>query len=383
MGQTLFRQDKRIFGIQHADLLHHLFIIGKTGVGKTTLMKFMLEQHIKNGQGCALLDPHGDMVGELVQSMSADQRKRLVYMNIPDPKLELGYNPLAFVSAERRPLLASGIMEIVKKQFDGRSWGVRMEHLLRNALLTLLEQPEASFADILRLFTDNAYRSKAITNVQNQHVRNFWLKEYAKYSYRLKAEAVIPVQNKFGGFLSNPTLARILTENENRIRLRSIMDNNQILLINLAKGQVGDDAANLLGGLFLTSLGLAAYSRNDIAEHKRQNFFIYVDEFHNFSTSSTTSMMAELRKYHVGLITSTQYLHQLDRDIREAVIGNAGSLVSFRVGSKDAKYLSDEFDRVFSPSDLIRLHNTEFYIKMLINHEVTAPFSAQTLLNSG
>ena len=283
------------------------------------------------------------------------------------------------MSPDRRPLLASGVMEIFKKQWDGRSWGVRMEHLFRNVLLTLLQQPQATIADALRLFTDSAYRTKALTYVNNEHVKNFWFKEFAKYSHRVKIEAVIPIQNKLGGFLSNPTLASILTTNKKLIRLRSVMDDRKILLVNLAKGQIGEDAANLLGGLILTSLGLAAYSRSEMPEGSRTPFHIYADEVHNFATSSTAAMMRELRKYGVSLTLANQYLEQLDKAIREVILGNAGSLCCFRLGAHDAGYLEKTFDSNFTAQDVMRLANYDLVIKLMIDGMPSRVFSARTL----
>ncbi len=379
IGRINFRRDTRFFGISQDDRLHHMYIIGKTGTGKSTLLKTMIREDIQSGRGCALLDPHGDMVEEVVESLSEKDMDRLVYLNVPDPDLEWGYNPLAYVSLERRPLLASGVMEILKKQWDGRSWGVRMEHLLRNVLLTLLEQPQATIADVLTLFTDKTFRAKALSNVKNEHVRNFWEKEFDKYSYRVKIEAVIPIQNKLGGFLSNPTLARILITNTKKIRLRSVMDDGKILLVNLAKGQIGEDAANLLGGLLLTSLGLAAYTRNDTPENKRRPFHIYADEFHNFATLSTASMLSEMRKYSVSFTLANQYLYQLDQNIREAVMGNTGSLISFRVGAKDARVIAEELNGKFTSDDLLNLPNYSFYMRQMIDGLPSRGFSGSTV----
>ncbi len=379
LGQLNFRRDKQLFGIKQKDRLHHMYIIGKTGVGKSTLIKNMILQDINADRGCALLDPHGDLVSEIVERIPEHRKNKLIYFNVPDQNLQWGYNPLVFVSPERRPLLASGVMEILKKQWDGRSWGVRMEHLLRNALLTLLEQPHATIADVLRLFTDTSYRKKALGNVTNEHVKNFWFKEFAKYSYRLKAEAVIPVQNKFGGFLSNPTIANILTKNKKMIRMRSVMDDGKFFLVNLAKGQIGEDTANLLGGLILTSLGLAAYSRSDISENSRRPFHIYADEIHNFATLSTASMMSEMRKYACSLTFANQYLLQLDKVIREAIIGNAGTLICFRLGGHDSIFFEKGFCGTCNANDLMKLENFNLYLKMMIDGMPSRSFSALTL----
>ena len=379
IGVTNARQKFIPFGIKQADRLHHLYVIGKTGTGKTTLLRNLIEQDIRAGRGCALLDPHGDMVADVAASVPEVEQDRLIYFDVTDPKLQWGYNPLAFVSSERRPLLASGILEIFKKLWP-KEWGVRMEHLFRNAILTLLEQPKATLSDVIRLFTDKSYLYQCLRNVQNESVQAFWRKEFAKYSYRLKAEATIPIANKLGGYLSNPTLSRILCNAPQTIRLRSVMDEQKILLVNLAKGQIGQDATNLLGSMLLTSIGLAAYSRSDIPEHNRTPFYTFVDEAHNFVTLSTANMMSELRKYGIGLTFANQYLHQMELDIREAITGNAGSVIAFRSGPQDAGYLEKEFGGMVTARDILQLPNWNMYLKLMIDGMPSKCFSGETAL---
>lgn len=233
-------------------------------------------------------------------------------------------------------------------------------------------------ADILTLLTDNSFRRHAAAQVTNPRVRDFWLKEYQNYSYRLRAEAIVPIQNKVGAFLADPTLNRILTQAKETISLRKIMDEGKILLANLAKGKIGEDSSALLGGLLVTTIGLAAFSRADVPEEERRNFYLYIDEFQNFTTLSLANMASELRKYHIGMILANQYLHQLEPDIQYAVLGNVGTLISFRLGAKDAPYIAKEFSPKFEDTDIINLPNYRIYLKLMIDGEPSKPFSAET-----
>lgn len=381
LGTTNARRQFRRFGIKQPDRLLHTYIIGKTGVGKTTLLENLIVQDIEHGNGCAVLDPHGDMVERLkawIVNNPAVDPSRIIYLNVPDPAQPYGYNPLRRVSEPLRPLLASGLLEVFKKLWN-EAWGVRMEHIFRNVLHTLLDQPESNLGDIPRILTDKDFRRRAIQHVISPYVRDFWNKEFAKYSYRYRADAIAPILNKVGGFLANPTLSRILTEPKQNLSFRRIMDNRQVLLVNLAKGKLGEDASHLLGGLLLTSLGLAAFSRADQDSSERVPFHTYVDEFQNFTTLSLVNMASELRKYGMSLTLANQYLSQLEPDIRSAVLGNAGTLISFRVGGEDTRVLSQQFEPVFSQFDLLNLPNHEYYIKLMIDGRPSQPFSVTAL----
>ena len=378
LARTDTRDRHYPFGIKQADRLSHLYVIGKTGVGKTTLLENLVLQDINDGRGCALIDPHGDLVERVASRVPAWRRDDVVYVSVPDPKQPYSYNPLARVSADKQPLVASGLMEVFEKMW-GDAWGVRMEHILRNSLLTLLEQPRATVPDILRLFSDKDFRKAAIARITNEQVKLFWKTEFEQYNIRQRPEALAPIQNKVGAFLSDPRIHRIVAGSGTPLRLRSIMDEGRVLLINLAKGKIGDDSSSVLGGLFVTALGLAAYSRADIPEDERRPFFIYIDEFQNFTTLSIANMLSELRKFRVGMVLAHQYLAQLDPDIRHAVLGNAGTLISFRVGPEDAALLAREFEPVFLPLDLMNLPNHEIYLKLMIDGTPSRPFSAATL----
>jgi hypothetical protein len=303
-ARTNSRVPFRLFGIKQPDRLSHMYIVGKTGTGKTTLIETLVLQDIAANRGCALIDPHGDLV-ERVACAAARSRPDVIYLNAPDSNQPYTYNPLSRVSPEKRALVASGLLEVLKKMWTD-AWGVRMEHILRNTLLTLLEQPGATMADIQPLLTDEEFRAKAVGNIGNAQVRRFWDNEYDTYSKRYQAEGVAPILNKVGAFLADPRLYRILARHENALRLRSMMDQGQVLLVNLAKGEIGEDSAGLLGGLLMTSLGLAAFSRTELPEHARRPFFLFVDEFQEFTTLSIANMLSELRKYQVGAILANQ-----------------------------------------------------------------------------
>lgn len=377
-ARTNARQDLQLFGIKQPDRQSHMYVIGKTGTGKTTLLETLIYQDIAEGRGLALIDPHGDLVERIAASIPNHRLNDLVYLNVPDADLSYGYNPLARVSANRRPLVASGLLDVLKKMWSD-AWGVRMEHILRNTILALLDQPSATLPDILLMLTDKNFRSQAIRNIENEQVLKFWTNEFPNYSGRYQADGIGPIQNKVGAFLADPRLHKILTRRDGGLRLRSIMDDKKILLVNLSKGKIGEDSSSLMGGLLVTSLGLAAFSRADGPEKQRQPFYIYIDEFQNFTTMALANMLSELRKFGVSMILAHQYLYQLDPDIRYAVLGNAGTIISFRLGAQDAPFIANEFEPVFEGVDLLCLSNYSIYLKLMINGAPSKPFSATTL----
>lgn len=374
-----FRNDRRIFGIKHEDRFSHIYIIGKTGTGKSTLIETMARQDLADGRGFALIDPHGDLVERVWQSVPDTHRDRVVYFNVPDRTQRYGYNPLRQVRADRVPLAASGFMEALKKVWSD-AWGVRMEHILRNALMALLERQGSTLPDILRLFSERTFRKEVASSLKNEPVKRFWEKEFERYSFGYRSDGVAPIQNKVGAFLADPLLYRLLTAPEVDLHLRRLMDDGRVLLVNLAKGHIGEDSSTLLGALLVTTLGLAAFTRADQPATERRDFFVYIDEFQSFTTLALTNMLSELRKYRVGFTIAHQYLHQLEPDIRHAVLGNAGTLISFRVGAEDAAYLAREFEGTFDTVDLTRLENQHIYLKLMIDGMPSKPFSAKTIL---
>ncbi len=377
-ARTNARDRHVAFGIKQADRLSHIYVIGKTGVGKTTLLETLISQDIAAGRGCALIDPHGDFVERLIARVPVNRQADLIYFDVTNPKQPYGYNPLMRVRSELRPLVASGLMDVLKKMWDD-AWGVRMEHILRNTVLALLDQPKAILPDVLSMIADKAFRYQAIKQIENAQVRKFWQTEFPKYSYRYQADGIAPIQNKIGAFLADPRLLRILTRPDGQLRLRSLMDDSKILLVNLSKGILGEDSSSLFGGMIVTSLGLAAFSRANISQGDRRSFHVYVDEFQNFTTLSLANMLSELRKFGVGCVLAHQYLQQLDPDIREAVIGNAGTLISFRLGASDAWFIARELEPIFSHVDLLSLPNRDIYVKLMIDGAPSRPFSATTI----
>jgi type IV secretory pathway TraG/TraD family ATPase VirD4 len=377
-GSLNFRSDRRTFGIKREDRFSHVYIIGKTGTGKSTLMETMALQDLERGNGFALVDPHGDLAERIAARIPASRQSEVIYFNAADPDQPYGYNPLRHVREDRIALAASGFMEVFKKMWPD-AWGVRMEHILRNVLMALLEQPDATMHDILRVFSDKSFRLKVARSLRNEPVRTFLEKEYEKFSFGYRADGTAPIQNKVGAFLADPMLNRVLTSPQKDLHIRQIMDEGKVLLVNLAKGRIGDDSSSLLGGLLVTTIGLAAYSRANLPTHQRRDFLVYIDEFQSFTTLAVANMFAELRKYRVGFTVAHQYLYQLEPDVRHAVLGNAGTLISFRVGAEDASFLAREFQPHFEPIDLMQLENRHIYLKLMIDGMPSKPFSAVTL----
>ena len=372
------RSPHRTFGIKQADRLFHTYAIGKTGTGKTTLLETIALQDMLRGRGVVVIDPHGDLAERLVAQVPPWRELDLIYLNAPDPTQPFGYNPLRRVQADRIPLAASGLMEAFKKLWD-EAWGVRMEHILRNTLYALIEFGGSTLPDILRMLTDKTFQKQVLARVKNDQVKLFWAKEFPNYNPRYRQESIAPIQNKVGAFLADPRLYRMFTNPPVDLHFRQIMDEGKILIVNLAKGRLGEDSANLLGALLVTTLGLAAFSRADTEESGRPDFMVLIDEFQSFTTLSVANMVSELRKFHVGLVLAHQHLYQLEPEVRHAVLGNVGTIISFRLGPEDARIIAQEFEPVFAPQDLVNLPNHGIYLKLMIDGTPSRPFSATTL----
>ncbi|WP_430411324.1 type IV secretory system conjugative DNA transfer family protein [Kordia sp.] len=352
-----------------------IYILGKTGSGKTNLMKTLLYQDVIHGRGFCLFDINGDLLKEMLAIIPHHRKQDVVLLDATNPNINLGYNPLKRVRYEKRALIASSILETFQKMWGQQSWGLKLEYILRNVLLTLLDQAKASFDDIPKLLLDTQFQQHCIQHIVSSHVKRFWQVEFPKYS---KGD-ILPVLNKVGSFLSIPMVHKILVTNQEQISLRQIMDNKKIFLINLSKGSLGTDGAHLLGSLLLTSLSSAGFSRININEQERIPFFIYLDEFQNYTTASLTNMFSELRKFKIGFVLAHQYLHQLDINIRNAVLGNIGTIICFKLGQTDAKYMAQEFYPIFQTSDFTNLEHFHIYVKLLINGRSAQPFSAKTI----
>lgn len=377
-AQTNFRNQPITFGIKRADRRAHLYILGKTGTGKSTLLESLMLDDARKGFGFALLDPHGDLVKRIKSRIPWSRQDDVVDFDVPDANQPYGFNPLANVPFAKRPLAASGLIQVFKHLWLD-SWGPRLEYILRNCLLSLLDYPGANLSDILKLLSDKDFRRKVVAGISNEQIKDFWIKEYDRYPERLRAEAISPIQNKVGAFLTHPLLQKILTAPAKPLSLRRLMDDNKILLVNLAKGAIGEDVSNLLGSLLISRFDLAALSRADTPDDERGDYTLYLDEFHNFTTQSLALMLSELRKYRLSLVLAHQYLTQLDLPVRDAVLGNVGTLIVFRIGANDAEKLAPEFAPEFSAADFTNLPNYHVYLKLMIDGKISRPFSATTL----
>lgn len=372
------RGTKQPFGIKRSDRRTHTYILGKTGTGKSTLLETLMMDDLAKGQGFAILDPHGDLVKKMRKQIPASLADRVIEFDVSDLATPYGFNPLGFVHDDKRPLATSGLVQVFKHLWAD-SWGPRLEYILRNCIASLLDFPNADLSDIPRLLGEPTFRAKVLKFVKNEDLRNFWLKDFNDLPDRLRLESISPIQNKVGAFLANSVLRRIVTRPEKPLNLRRLMDEGKILLVNLSKGSIGEDTANLLGSLLISRFDLAALSRADTPESDRKDFVLYMDEFHNFTTQSLVFMMSELRKYRLSLVLAHQYLTQLQPYIRDAILGNAGTIILFRIGALDAEYLAPEFYPTFSASDLTNLPNYSIYLKMMIDGKISPPFSAVTL----
>lgn len=373
-----FRQSLRTFGIKRADRRAHMYLLGKTGTGKSSLMEAMMRDDLRSGCGFTLLDPHGDLVKKVRSSIPGELSDQVIYFDAADPKQPYGFNPLAGISSERRPLACSGLIQVFRHLWSD-SWGPRLEYILRNTLLSLLDYQEATLSDILLMLSDKGFRRKVLPFITNKQTREFWVTEYDKYPERFRIEAIAPIQNKVGAFLSHPLLQRILTNPQQPLNLRRIMDEGKILLVNLAKGSIGDDTSNLLGSLLISRFDLAALSRANISEIERRDYTLYLDEFHNFTTQTLIFMLSELRKYRLSLVLAHQYLSQLEPNIRDAILGNAGTVIVFRIGANDAETIAMEFAPEFKITDFTNLPNYHVYLKLMIDGKISRPFSAVTI----
>ncbi len=376
------RQRNQPFGIKRTDRRGHMYIIGKTGTGKSTLLETLMMDDVRKGQGFAILDPHGDLVKKIRKQIPQEMADRVIDFDVSDRATPYGFNPLSFIHVDKRPLAASGLVQVFKHLWLD-SWGPRLEYILRNCLVSLLDFPNAKLADIPKLLSDRSFRAKVIKFIRSEETKNFWIDEFEKYPERLRLESISPIQNKVGAFLQNALLRKIITEPEKPLNLRRAMDEGKIILVNLAKGSIGEDTANLLGSLLISRFDLAALSRSDTPEEDRRDFLLYMDEFHNFTTQSLVFMLSELRKYRLSLVLAHQYLSQLEPRIRDAILGNVGTVVLFRIGAADAQELAPEFAPTFGVTDLTSLPNYSIYLRLMIDGKVSPPFSAITLPPKG
>ncbi len=372
LGNAYHRYGDRPFGTWTSDRLHHLYMIGQTGTGKSTLLHNLAHANALSGQGFCLIDPHGDLASSLHAHLPAAHH----YFEVANPACHYGYNPLTPVPRSYRPLVASGLIETLKKQWAD-SWGARMEHLLRYALLALLDQPQADMRDIVRLYVDKEFRRTVVGRITDEQVRAFWTVEFPNMNYVNAIDGVAPIANKIGAFLAHPVVRRAVCEPACPLRFRQIMDRGEILIVNLAKGRLGTDMANVMGGLLVSTIMNAAFSRGALPKAERTPFMLYVDEFPSFTTEAFANLLPEARKYALSVNLAHQHVSQVDRRIFDAVLGNAGTVIAFRVGAQDAPIIARQLGDI-APADLGNLPNHHAYVQLMIGGTKTRAFSMQT-----
>ncbi|HRH22424.1 MAG TPA: type IV secretion system DNA-binding domain-containing protein [Candidatus Paceibacterota bacterium] len=380
-AQTDARDKKIPFGIKSKDRSRHTYIIGKTGMGKSTVLENMAVQDIQNGNGLAFIDPHGKTADLLLQYVPEHRIKDVLYFAPFDIEHPISFNVMEDVGADKRHLVVSGLMSAFKKIWVD-AWSARMEYILNNILLALLEYPDSTLIGVNRMLADKEYRKKVVDNITDPSVKAFWVDEFAKYGERYMQEAGAAIQNKIGQFISNPLVRNIIGQPKSTFDIRKMMDEKKILIINLSKGRVGEQNANLLGSMLITKIYLGAMSRadaSDAALKKLPNFYLYVDEFQSFANESFADILSEARKYKLNLTIAHQYIEQMSDEVRAAVFGNVGTMIVFRVGAFDAEVLEKEFAPTFTAEDIVNLGIYQIYLKLMIDGVSSQPFSATTL----
>lgn len=378
LAQTNFRGSDEKFGIKLKDRARHVYVIGKSGTGKSTLLENMTIDDIRERRGVAVIDPHGDFVDTVLSFVPNYRANEVIVFDPGDRDFPIAVNMFEVADPKYKVVVASGVVGIFKKIF-GYSWGPRLEYWLSSAVLALLDYPEATLILVPRMFTDKSFREKVLLKVQDPLIKDRWISEYSKLDQKQQAETISPILNKVGQFLSSPIIRNIVGQPKSSIDFRALMDEGRVLLVKLAKGIIGEDSAALLGAMIITQIQLAAMSRADMPESERRDFYLYVDEFQNFATESFQAILSEARKYHLSLTLANQYLGQLTPEISSAIFGNVNTAITFRVGGEDASFLEKEFAPVFDANDLVNLHMFNIYLKLSIDGLTTGAFSAQTL----
>jgi len=378
-AKTNFRNQETTFGIKTDDRRRHMYIVGKTGMGKTNLLENMAIQDIENGRGVCYIDPHGDTAEKLIKIIPSERINDVIYFNPADQNFPVAFNVMEKVDPEYRHLVASGLVGVFKKIWAD-SWGPRLEYILRNAILALLEYPGSTLLGVTRILVDKRYRQRVVEKITDPVVKSFWVDEFTKWNERVLQEVISPIQNKVGQFISSSLIRNIVGQTKSSFDVRDVMDKQKILVMNLSKGRIGEDASALLGAMMITKIQLAAMGRVDIPEETRKDFYLYVDEFQNFATESFANILSEARKYRLNLVLANQYIAQIEEDgVRDSIFGNAGTIISFRVGAMDAEFLEKEFAPVFSANDLVNLPKYNIYLKLMIDGIAGDAFSAVTL----
>lgn len=378
-GMTNFRGINHQFGMLRQDRSRHVYIIGQTGAGKSGLLELFALSDIFHGQGYAIIDPHGDFAINNMKFIPGSRVRDVIYFNPADTAYPLGFNPLEVTDPSQKTNISSEVIGVLKRMFE-ESWGPRLEYILRYTILALLDRPNTTMLDITRMLTDKAFRKETLSYCKDTVVMQFWNVEFASWNDKFAAEAIAPVLNKVGAFTANPIIRNIIGQPRSTFNIREVMDQGKILIVNLSKGLIGEDNASILGAFMVTKIQLAAMSRSDIPDvHDRRPFYLYVDEFQNFATDSFATILSEARKYGLNLTVANQYISQMSETVRDAVFGNVGTMISFRVSADDAPILGKQFEPNFEPLDLLQMHNRNFVINMVIGGEKSPAFSARTL----
>ncbi|MFA6475166.1 MAG: type IV secretion system DNA-binding domain-containing protein [Patescibacteria group bacterium] len=374
-AETNFRNQRRKFGIKRDDRRRHMYLVGKTGMGKSTMLENAIISDIRAGHGVAVVDPHGDLAEKILEFIPTNRVNDVIYFNPSDTKYPIAFNILESIGEDYKHLVAYGLVGVFKKIWAD-SWGPRMEYIMTNTILALLEYPGSTLLGLMRMLVDKAYRKKVVDKVTDPVVKTFWADEYANYSEKFRTEAIAPIQNKVGQFLASAIIRNIVGQSKSTIEMRDVMDNQKILIMNLAKGRIGEENSALLGAMMITKLQIAAMSRVDIPEEERKDFYLYVDEFQNFATDSFAGILSEARKYRLCLIMAHQYFEQLGDVVKAAVFGNVGTMIVFRVGATDAAELELEFAPQFLPADIVNLKKYTVCMRLMVDGVATEPFSA-------
>jgi len=375
---TNFRNKMKRFGIKTDDRRRHMYLLGKTGMGKTTMLENMMLADIYAGHGVAIVDPHGDTAEKIIDYIPPERINDVVYFNPADSSFPIGFNVLEAVDDDHRHLIANGLMGVFKKIWPD-VWSARMEYILNNCILALLEYPGSTLLGINRILIDVEYRKRVVSQIKDPVVKTFWIDEYGRWEDRFRNEAIAPIQNKVGQFLSASVIRNIVAQVKSSFDPRQIMDEGKIFIMNLSKGRIGEDTSRLLGGMLITKFQLAAMERVDIPEEDRRDFYLYVDEFQNFATESFANILSEARKYHLNLIMAHQYTEQLTEEVRAAVFGNVGTIILFRIGAADAEVFENEMAPKFTVQDLVNLNKYHIYLKLAIDGVTSEAFSATGL----
>ncbi len=376
-GVTNFHNQNFVFGIKREDRRRHLYIVGKSGTGKSKLLELLINNDIQAGHGVGVLDPHGDLVDNVLRYIPEHRIKDVVLFNPADIDHPVAFNPLEQVPTEMRVRVTIGFIEIFKKLF-GSNWTPRLEHVLRYTTLALLDSPNTTILSILKMLSDKNYRQKIVSRIDDSVIKNFWVNEFAAWSEKFDNEAIMPILNKVGQFVSTSLIRNMVGQPANRVDFRKIMDEGKILLMRLSKGYLGEENAQLIGAMAITKIQQAAMSRTDIPEEQRRDFYLYADEFQYFATDTFGEILSEARKYRLNLTMAHQFMGQLSNNIRTTVFGNVGTIINFRVGAEDASILENEYTPIFKVRDIINLGVREVYIKMSIDGELRDAFSART-----